>query len=258
MTGSGVVALDMVSTSARRSVRSRRKRSPRCVCNPEGSGQLVAALARKRCCISLASRSRSSRRLNAPTADRSSTGSVAVIQGPQVLRRTLRQFAADAIGRREPARHALQPTIALKLRDRHHHRCVIARSYVGKNCAACCARGDRFRRKDVVDSPADVALAHVAPGRPPGEHTCVVRVERAADIDRVPIEQFLEERPLLGALPDDTRLSLTRMHVDVRASDVDIAAQHDFAAFLMQLPGPRRQPAQEADGAACLPGRKGR
>ena len=45
--------------------------------------------------------------------------------------------------------------------------------------------GDRPRRQDVVDAPADVALAHVAPRRPPREQPRRCRDQRAADIDEV-------------------------------------------------------------------------
>ena len=71
------------------------------------------------------------------------------------------------------------------LADLHHHRRVIAGADVGEHGAARHASRDRAGGKDVVDAPADVPLAHVAPGRPPGEQALVVGVQRPADVDEM-------------------------------------------------------------------------
>src|SRR6185312_17336269 len=86
------------------------------------------------------------------------------------------------------------------LRRRHHHRRMIAGADVGEHFTARDALSDRLRREDVVDPPADVALAHVPPRRPPGEERFVTRVQRAADIDEMAAEQTVEQLALLGAL----------------------------------------------------------
>ena len=66
--------------------------------------------------------------------------------------------------------------------------------------ARCARRGERRRGQHVVDAPADVALLHVAPRRPPGEQLVVVRVERPADVDQAARDDALEQRALLGPL----------------------------------------------------------
>ena len=74
----------------------------------------------------------------------------------------------------------------------------------------------RVAGEDVVEAPADVALAQVAPRRPPGEERVVVGIERAPDVDQAVPEQPLEERALVGALADRVRLALLRVHVALR------------------------------------------
>src|SRR6266446_6742543 len=89
----------------------------------------------------------------------------------------------------------------------HHDGRVVAGADVGEDGAAGRALGDRARREDVVDAPADVALAHVAPRWPPGEQALIVEVERARDVDQVAVEQRLEKLALLRSLPDDAGLA---------------------------------------------------
>ena len=62
----------------------------------------------------------------------------------------------------------------------------------------------------------------------------VVRIEGAADIDQVLAQQRVEELALLGALADDAGLALARMHIHVAARDVDVAAEHELAPFVVQ------------------------
>ena len=54
----------------------------------------------------------------------------------------------------------------------------------------------------------------------------------------MPADQPLEELALLRALADDARLALAGMHVAVGARDVDVAADHELAAFGMQARSP--------------------
>src|SRR4028118_2131079 len=114
-----------------------------------------------------------------------------------------------------------------------HHRCVVAGPHFGEDAAGGGvggeggAGGGRPARwgvagpqwgggaaggggggeglagEDVVDPPADVALAHVAPRRPPGEQAVVVRLERTADVDQPLSQDLVEEVPLVRALADD-------------------------------------------------------
>ena len=78
--------------------------------------------------------------------------------------------------------------------------------------------------KHVVEAPADVALPHVAPRRPPREQAVVVGIERAADVDEPAAEDPLDQRALLGQLADGARLPLLRVHVAVGARHVHVAA----------------------------------
>ena len=57
----------------------------------------------------------------------------------------------------------------------------------------------------------------------------VVGIERAADVDEAVADDALEQRALLRQLADRRRLALLRMHVHVRARDVEVAAQDQRA-----------------------------
>src|SRR5712692_3039093 len=109
---------------------------------------------------------------------------------------------------------------------------MITRSHVGKNDTAGRAGSDAARGENVVDAPADIALAHVAPGRPPCVQVRVVGLERAAHIDEVPAEKLVEKLSLLRPLPDDVSLSLLWVHVDVGVGNVDVTAQDDFSSLV--------------------------
>ena len=72
-------------------------------------------------------------------------------------------------------------------------------------------------------------------------------VERAADVNEVLAEQSPEELPLLGPLSDDAWLALSRMHVHLGPSDIDVTAQDQLASLGMQLVRPFREPGQEVE-----------
>src|SRR3954466_7505488 len=76
----------------------------------------------------------------------------------------------------------------------------------------------------VVQSPADVALPHVAPGRPPGKKIVVVRVERAADINEPAAENAFEQLSFVGTLAYQHSVALFWVYVAFRACDIEIAA----------------------------------
>ena len=95
-------------------------------------------------------------------------------------------------------------------------------------------RAASARREDVVDAPADIPLAQVAPWRPPGEQAGFYGVDLAARCRPMSVEMPLEELALLGPLSDDLWLSLLRMEVDVCTRDVEVPAQDEFAARFVQ------------------------
>src|SRR5262245_42958863 len=124
---------------------------------------------------------------------------------------------------------------------------MVARPEVGEDDAARRLLRDRGRGEYVVDAPADVPLAQVAPRRPPREESRVVRIERPADVDQAGTEKRREQLALLGALADDLRLALARVHVQLAARDVDVAAEHEVAPVLAQLARPRDEAAHELE-----------
>src|SRR5688572_10797005 len=63
---------------------------------------------------------------------------------------------------------------------RHQGR-VVARAQLAMDRGGDRFLGQRPARHQVVDPPADVALAEVPPRRPPGEELVVLRIERPAD-----------------------------------------------------------------------------
>ena len=83
--------------------------------------------------------------------------------------------------------------------------------------AASPAIDDRLAREDVVEPPADVALPHVPPRRPPGEQSVVVGIERAADVDQAAADDAARSArapraagrsPAACALSDARRMSV--------------------------------------------------
>src|SRR5688500_3371764 len=129
-------------------------------------------------------------------------------------------------------------------RGSHHHRRVVAGADLRQHLAGCSARRDRRGGEHVVEAPADVALAHVAPGRPPREHIRVVRIQLAANVDQI-FKQRCKQLALLSRLADDSRLALARMHVHFGPRDVDVTAEHHFTPLGRHLPGPRDQLSHE-------------
>src|SRR3954464_4507564 len=105
---------------------------------------------------------------------------------------------------------------------------MVAGPEVRQHLAALRRYRDRLGSEHVVQPPADVAPAHVAPRRPPREEPCIVQVEGAADVGQPGGEQRLEKLALLGTLADDAGLPLARMHVEVAARDVDVTAENEL------------------------------
>ena len=107
------------------------------------------------------------------------------------------------------------------------HRRVVAGADVLLHRARDGARREAGAGEHVVEPPADVALPHVPPGRPPREQAVVVRIERAADVDEAAADDPLEQRALLRQLADRARLSLLRVHVALGARDIQVAAEDE-------------------------------
>src|SRR5687768_800307 len=81
-----------------------------------------------------------------------------------------------------------------------HQGSVIAAAELAEHLARDRMLGELGAREHVVQAPADVALALVAPRRPPGEQLVVVGPELARQVDEPAADQALELRALLGRL----------------------------------------------------------
>src|SRR4029450_11155729 len=82
----------------------------------------------------------------------------------------------------------------------------------------------------IVDAPADVALAQVAPGGPPGEEPVVFRVERAAHVAQALPQEALHERALVLALSDGAGFELLGVDIAIGQRDVEITADDQLPA----------------------------
>src|SRR6266571_7588282 len=101
---------------------------------------------------------------------------------------------------------------------------MIASAHFTQDNAFLRSLGQRLARQDIVQPPADVALPHLAPGRPPGEKTVIGRIQGATKINDALPDDPLEERSLLWPLPDDGRAALSRVYVLVGPRHIHVAA----------------------------------
>jgi hypothetical protein len=85
---------------------------------------------------------------------------------------------------------------------------VVAGAGLAEGRAADRARRVALARQHVVDAPADVALAQVSPGRPPGEELVVVRLEGAGDVDQALGEEALERGAVVLGVREADRVAL--------------------------------------------------
>ena len=76
------------------------------------------------------------------------------------------------------------------------HRCVIACADFAIRLTRDRAVDERVMRGNIVEPPADVALAQVAPRRPPREQAIVVGIDVSADVDEPVREQPIDQRAL--------------------------------------------------------------
>jgi hypothetical protein len=123
---------------------------------------------------------------------------------------------------------------------------VVARTDIGLHGARDGPGRERFTRDHVIQAPADVALPHVSPRRPPGEQAFVQRIQRPPHIDEAAREKVLDERALLRQLTDGSRLSLFRMNIDLGPRDVHVPANHERSSFRLSRCGKVAQRLQEA------------
>src|SRR5688572_1615533 len=86
---------------------------------------------------------------------------------------------------------------------------------------------ERCACQDVVEAPANIPLAHVAPRRPPREETVVIRIDGAAGVDEIVADDPLEQFAFFRKLADRARFALFWMHVPLGAGDVQIATDHE-------------------------------
>ena len=91
-------------------------------------------------------------------------------------------------------------------------------------------RSQRFTRHNVIEPPTDIALAHVAPGCPPGEKILVIGVQSAPYIYESLRQNALEYLSLLRPLSHDRRITLLRVNVTLGASNIDVSTQDEPTA----------------------------
>src|SRR5215472_6711574 len=119
----------------------------------------------------------------------------------------------------------------LRSTEAGQHRRMVAGSHLALDEAGGRPRCQRVAHEHIVEPPPDVPLSQVAPGRPPGEETVVVRVEGATEVHHAAAEDSLDQRALLGKLPNRPGLALFRMYIKIRSRYVHIPAQHELACL---------------------------
>ena len=114
-------------------------------------------------------------------------------------------------------------------RERRHQRGVVAGAELALRDAACDRRRQLAAGQQVVDAPADVALAQVAPGRPPGEERVVVRLAIAGDVVQAAFVRIRSNSARSsGRWPMARSSRCSAVDVDRRARDVEVAAEDDL------------------------------
>lgn len=77
---------------------------------------------------------------------------------------------------------------------------MIARADVRLDTAGDSHPREWLGGENIVESPPNVALAHVPPRSPPAEHAIVVRVEFSTEVYQTAAQESLEEGAFLGKL----------------------------------------------------------
>src|SRR4029450_2061539 len=106
-------------------------------------------------------------------------------------------------------------------------RRVIAGAGLALNRATVHSLEEALAREQVVEPPANIALAHVPPWRPPREHLIVLRLEGPADVHEAVADDTFELRTLLRELPDRARFALFRMNIYISPGNIQIAADQN-------------------------------
>src|SRR5437773_4157495 len=119
--------------------------------------------------------------------------------------------------------------------ERGDDRPVVAGAEFAQNRAGESRPREVFGREHVVEAPADVSLAEISPGRPPGEEIVVLGIEAPADVDQSAAEDALEEIALLRTLADRVWLPFLRVDVTVGPSHVDVPADDERSTRVARL-----------------------
>src|SRR5262245_30732900 len=112
---------------------------------------------------------------------------------------------------------------------------MVARSNLTVDRTLSRLRSQRLTRHDVIEPPTDVALAQVAPGRPPGEKILVIGVQRAPDIYESLSQNPLEYLSLLRPLPHERRIALFRVNVALGSGNIDVSTDNESPAARMNF-----------------------
>src|SRR5207247_9763825 len=96
-------------------------------------------------------------------------------------------------------------------------------------------RRQRFACQNIIEPPADIALTHPPPRRPPGEKIFVIRIERASNVHEPLRQKPREYFPLIGPLANQIRISLLRMNVPLAAGDVYVSTDDESRAARVYL-----------------------
>src|SRR3989449_2004129 len=124
---------------------------------------------------------------------------------------------------------------------------MVARAELAEAAARSCFFRERGAGENVVDAPADVPLAQVAPRRPPGEEAVVVRGELPAEVDQPAREELREQLAFERSGSDLVLLAQLRVHVALLARHVQVSAEQQPDALGLRGRGELLQPLEESD-----------
>src|SRR4030095_12824836 len=119
--------------------------------------------------------------------------------------------------------------------EHSHYGRMVAGSNLTVDRALRRFRSQRFTRHNVIEPPTDIALAQVAPGRPPGEKILVIGVQRAPHIYESLSQNALEDLSLLPPLPHERRSAFLRVNVTLCTSNIDVSTEDESPAARMNF-----------------------
>src|SRR5262245_8689168 len=129
---------------------------------------------------------------------------------------------------------ALRPSRLIHVEHRHYRR-MVARSNLTVDHTLSRLRSQRFTRHNVIEPPTDIALAHVAPGCPPGEKILIIGVQRAPHIYESLRQNALEYLSLLWPLSHDCRIALLRVNIPLGSGNIDVSTDNESSAACMNF-----------------------